>query len=146
VTGKEHAMFVKQCMEKDLVTVYPDASLKEVAGKMRTKNVGSVLVIDDGWNVKGILTDRDIAICLGTDGRDPASTVVREVMSADPVTIESEADLDAAIRLMNRSHVTRLPVTDHGRLAGILSATDIARYMREEFDQFIGIEESYIKH
>ncbi len=139
-------MFVRQCMEKELITCYPDASIQEVTKKMKDNNVGSVLVVDEGSKVKGILTDRDVALAIGTDSKNPATTHAGDVMIANPVTIESDADLDAAIRLMNQSHVRRLPVTDQGRLCGILSTSDVARYMRDEFDQFIGIEESYAKH
>ena len=139
-------MFVRQCMERDLVTVSPSASLHDVTKKLKEYNVGSVLIVDEGWKLKGILTDRDVALTLGTDSHNPDTTCACDVMTADPVTIDCEADLDSAIRVMNRSHIRRLPVTEHGRLVGILSSSDVARAMHEEFDQFIGIEEGYTKH
>ena len=67
-------------------------------------------------------------------------------MTQDPLFIELDADIDSAIRLMNRSHIRRLPVTDNGKLVGMLSSSDVSRAMQEQFDQFIGLEESYTSH
>lgn len=139
-------MFVRQCMEKSVVTCQTNASLQEVSRKMNDYKVGSVLITDEGGKLKGILTDRDVALAIGSGSTNPVSAFACDVMTADPVTIDFEADLDSAVRVMNRSHVRRLPVTEHGRLVGILSSSDVARAIHQEFDQFIGIEESYTKH
>jgi CBS domain-containing protein len=139
-------MFVRQCMEKTMVTCQPNASLQEVCRKLKEYEVGSVLIVDEGWKLKGIVTDRDVALAIGTDSKNPANTFACDIMTADPLTIDFEADLDSAIRVMNRSHVRRLPVTEHGKLIGILSSSDVARAIHGEFDDFLGIEESYIKH
>lgn len=139
-------MFVRQCMEKNVVTCQPNASLQEVSRKMKERDVGSVLITDEGSKLRGIVTDRDVALAFGAEGKDFAAACAYDVMTADPVTIDYEADLNSAVRVMNRSHVRRLPVTEHGKLVGILSSSDVARAIHEEFDQFLGIEESYTKH
>jgi CBS domain-containing protein len=133
-------------MEKKLVTCQPTASLQDVCRKFKEDEVGSVLIVDEGWKLKGIVTDRDVALAIGSDSYDPAKARAQDVMTADPVAIDFEADINSAVRVMNKSHVRRLPVTEHGKLVGIISSSDVARAIHGEFDQFLGIEESYTKH
>jgi CBS domain-containing protein len=113
---------------------------------MKEYHVGSVLVVDEGWKLKGILTDRDIAMTVAADSRDPRSISVNDAMSADPRTINSDADVESALKIMNRAHVRRLPVTESGKLVGLLSSADLAAEMKDEFSQFIGLEEVFAKH
>lgn len=139
-------MNLRQIMEKELVTAQTTSPVQEVARKMKEHNVGSVLIVDEAWKLRGILTDRDIALALGTDSKDPSTTFAGDIMTQDPLTAECDADLDSALRLMNRAHVRRLPVTENGKLVGILSAADVACAFKQQFDQFIGLEEAYTKH
>jgi CBS domain-containing protein len=75
-----------------------------------------------------MVTDRDIAIRVVAEGKDPQSTTVREVASTDLVTVDPEQDLDEALRLMAQHQVRRLPVVEEdGRLVGVLAQADIAR-------------------
>lgn len=138
-------MFVRQCMEKDLVTCSPDSSLQEISRKMKDHNVGSILVIDQGSQLQGILTDRDMALFIGKNSRDIATAHASDVMNTSPVTVDSGEDVESAIRKMSESHIKRLPVMEGGKVTGVVSFSDVAKYLREEFDQLIGIEDSYIK-
>jgi CBS domain-containing protein len=139
-------MTVKQLMNKELVSVLPSSTLYEVAQKMKQQKVGSILVIDEGWKLKGIVTDRDIAIAVAADSKDPRTTFAYEAMTADPICINSDADFDSALRIMNRASVRRLPVTEDGKVVGLLSSADVAREIKDEFQQFIGLEEAFAKH
>ncbi|MDA8169363.1 MAG: CBS domain-containing protein [Nitrospiraceae bacterium] len=136
-------MTVRQHMKKDIATVSPNATLREAAIKMKEKKIGSILVAEEGWKLKGILTDRDIAIALAAEGKDPQTTMVHDIMVQAPITIEADADLDSALRIMNRASVRRLPVLENGRLVGVISSADLACAVKEELNQFIGLEESY---
>lgn len=139
-------MLARQIMQKDLITVLPSSTLHDAAVKMKEYHVGSVLVVDEGWKLKGILTDRDIAMTVAADSRDPRSISVNDAMTADPRTINSDADVESALKIMNRAHVRRLPVTESGKLVGLLSSADLAAEMKDEFSQFIGLEEVFAKH
>ena len=143
---KEGAMLARQIMQKDLVTILPASTVFDAAVKMKKYNVGSVLVVEEGWKLKGILTDRDIVLTIAADSKDPKETCVSDIMIPDPITITSDADVDSALRVMNRAHVHRLPVTENGKLVGLLSSADLAAEMKEEFNQFIGLEETFAKH
>lgn len=139
-------MLVKQLMRKELVTISPLATIHDAASKMKEQNVGSVLVVDEGWKLKGILTDRDIALYAAADSKDPRSVHAYDIMTPDPITIDADADVDSALRIMNRANVRRLPVTENGKLAGILSSADLAAEIKQEFSRFMGLEEVLAKH
>lgn len=139
-------MIVREFMQKDLVTALPSASIEEAARKLAEQNIGSILVTDKGGKLKGILTDRDIALAVAAEGKDPKTTCVSEIMTQAPLSTEYDTDLDAALKLMNRAHTRRLPVTDHGKLVGIVSSADVAGAFKEQFNQFIGLEETYARH
>jgi CBS domain-containing protein len=132
-------------MQKNVITCLPSATIQEVARKMAEQNIGSVLLVDDAGKLKGILTDRDIALAVAAEGKDPRATRASEIMTSNPQFTEIDADLEAALRLMNKIHARRLPVTDKGKLVGIISSADVAGAMREQFNQFLGLEETYIR-
>jgi CBS domain-containing protein len=144
--GKEDPMFVRNLMQKELVTVTPSATIHDAAAKMKEHNVGSVLIVEEGWKLKGILTDRDIALFVAADSKDPRTTYAYDAMTADPITVKSDADIDSALRIMNKANIRRLPVLDDGKLVGLLSSADLAAEIKEELSQFIGLEEAFAKH
>ena len=139
-------MLVRQKMHKELVTVLPSSFVHEAALKMKEQGIGTVLVVDEGWKLRGILTDRDIAMTVAADSKDPKTTYTCDIMTVDPITINADADIDSALRIMNRANIRRLPVTENGKLVGLLSSADVAAEIKEEFDQFIGLEEAFAEH
>lgn len=134
-------MLVREIMKKQVICATEDASLRDVARKMMEQNIGVIPVVDDRQQLRGILTDRDIAMAVAAEGRSPERTRVGEVMAHEAVCTEIDADLESALKTMNQTRARRLPVIEQGRVVGILSVTDLAGAMREQFDQFIGIEE-----
>jgi CBS domain-containing protein len=122
-------------MTADPATLGPGATLGEVATLMKQEDCGSIPIVEDG-RLLGIVTDRDIVIRAIAAGKDPRSTRVSEVMSADPVTIRSEDDAKEAEKLMADRQIRRLPVCDDGRLAGILVIGQLAR--REPDEEKVG--------
>jgi CBS domain-containing protein len=125
-------MKVKDLMTSEPATVGPDDPCARAATLMREEDCGSIPVVRDGALV-GIVTDRDITIRAVAAGKDPRTTPVSEVMSADPVTIAPDSDAEEASRLMAEFQVRRLPVVADGRLLGILVTAQLAR--RESDDQ-----------
>jgi CBS domain-containing protein len=83
-------------------------------------------VVDSGRLV-GILTDRDIVVRVVAEGRDPQSTSVGEVASADLATVSPDEDLDRALQLLTERQVRRLPVVEGETLVGVVAQADIAR-------------------
>ncbi|MDA8085459.1 MAG: CBS domain-containing protein [Nitrospiraceae bacterium] len=135
-------MTVRQYMNKNVISLPTSSTLLEAARLMKDKKVGSI-IIEENLKVKGILTDRDIAFAVAAGGKDPSSTLVSDIMVQDPITVDADADLDSALRIMNRASVRRLPVLENGKLSGVISSADIACAMKEQINQFMGLEESY---
>ena len=107
----------------------PNDTAADVASLMKRENVGSVPVCTDGRSKKliGVVTDRDLAMKIVAEGRDPKTTKVSDVMTENPVTCQPEEDLAIALESMEQYQVRRIPViADGGRLVGIISQADIA--------------------
>jgi CBS domain-containing protein len=124
-------MKVRELMTSDPATLAPEATLGEAATLMKQEDCGSIPIVQGGRLV-GIVTDRDIVIRAIAAGKDPRSTRVSDVMSADPVTIGPDDDAKDAERLMADRQIRRLPVCDDGKLSGILVLGQLARRERDE--------------
>ena len=118
-------MNVRELMSPGLITVDREETVAAAARLLSRGNVGA-LPVTSGGKLVGMLTDRDIAIRCVAANFDPNITRVRTVMSAGAVTVDAEDSGLKAARTMGRHQVRRLPVTDNGRLVGMLSQGDIA--------------------
>ena len=118
---------IREIMTSNPSTIEPEVPVAEAARVMKQEDAGVVPVTEDGRLI-GMVTDRDIAIRVVAQGKDPQSTTVREVASTDLVTIDPQQDLDEALRLMAQHKVRRLPVVEEdGRLVGVVAQADVAR-------------------
>jgi CBS domain-containing protein len=121
------AQIVRDIMTKDVQTVTPNTVLKDAAQIMKTRDFGSVPVVE-GRKAIGVITDRDIAIRGVAEGRDPASTKVSDVMTREVVAVHETDDLLEAERLMTDRQLRRLPVlNEQEELVGYLAMAKVAR-------------------
>jgi CBS domain-containing protein len=122
---------ISEFMTSELRTIDADKSVAYAAKMLRDEDVGLAPIVE-GDRLVGTLTDRDIAIRVVAEGRDPDSTTAREVASTELVTLDPQQDLDEALRLMAEHQVRRLPVVEEdGRLVGIVAQADIARQQND---------------
>jgi CBS domain-containing protein len=118
---------VREVMTSKLCAIDADRPVAYAAQMMRDEDVGLAPIVE-GDRLVGTLTDRDIAVRVVAEGRDPERTLVREVASTDVVTVDPQQDLDEALRLMAEHQVRRIPVVEEdGRLVGIVAQADVAR-------------------
>ena len=96
----------------------------QAARAMADNHIGSVLVSEQG-NLVGIITDRDLALAVLGGDLDPKSVSLGEVMSEEVVACDVGEDLDTVCRLMREYGVRRVPVTEHGRLVGLITFDDL---------------------
>jgi len=122
---------VQDAMTADPVTISRSNSVIDAARLMESADVGSVPVVDGGTPV-GIVTDRDIAIRVVAQGKDPAGTSVGDIATDQPYYVHPDQDLDEAIELMAYRKVRRLPVVDDGQLVGMLAQADIVHEVKEK--------------
>ena len=119
-------MLVKDVMSSNIYTVTPANSAYDAARLMNQHNVGAIPVVE-GENLHGILTDRDIVVRCVAAGKEPHNCNVKDVMTGGAACVMPNQSISDAIRIMSSEQVRRLPVVEHGKLAGIVSLADIAR-------------------
>ncbi len=127
-------MKVSDIMTARVVAAPQDATVTQVARRMRDECVGSVIITTPEGTLAGIVTDRQITHTCIADGLDPNSVLVREIMFSDFVPLEPEMDLLTAIRLQQEVAMRRIPVVENGIPVGIVSVSDIALFAKELID------------
>jgi CBS domain-containing protein len=125
-------MKVSEAMNREVVTISPNANLVKAAALMRARNVGVLPVIEDD-KVVGVLTDRDIVIRSIYEDLSPVSTRVSEAMTESSVWCYEEDVLADAAKILADHHIHRLLVFDRDRkLVGLLSVDDLATKMSSD--------------
>ena len=120
-------MLVKDIMTKNLITADQTDSSARAARLLYRHNIGAVAVLGENGKIRGIVTDRDLALrCIATEN-DPQTTKLREVMSRCVITCEANDPLETAVKKMEDAQIRRLPVTENGRPVGMLTLGDIAK-------------------
>ena len=110
---------------KRLATISPERSIAEACWLMKEKNVGCLIAEHQG-KLCGIITDRDIALKVTGEEKDPLTTMVQEIMTRDPVRISVDKDLPDLVSLMHSRHVRRVPIVDGAELTlGIVTLDDL---------------------
>jgi CBS domain-containing protein len=116
---------IRELMTEDPITLEPGASAREAAERMRESDVGALLIVD-GDELKGLITDRDIVVRAVAEGKDPDDVSVGDISSSDVVSISAEDSVDDAIKTMREQDVRRVPVLDGEKPVGIVSLGDLA--------------------
>jgi CBS domain-containing protein len=125
------AQTVADVMTKNPATIERGESAAEAARLMARGDMGDVIVLDNG-TVTGIVTDRDIAVRLVAEEKDPRTPVAEIVTDGGLVTVAPNTPLEEAVALMRRHAVRRLPVVQAGRAVGVVSLGDLAIERDEE--------------
>lgn len=122
-------MLLMDLVTRAPVTVLPETSVLEAARLMRDRNVGSVIVYEEG-RVVGILTDRDVVMALAEGRFAGMQQRVSELMTRNPICLESRDDVDTGLARMRAHRVRRMPVlNEQGELVGIVSLDDMLMHM-----------------
>jgi CBS domain-containing protein len=126
-----HDQSVGDIMTKDLSTLESSSTIAEAARLMRDNDTGAIIVADGG-DMRGLLTDRDIAVRAIAEGRSPDETTVGEIASTDLVSLEPSSTIGDAVKAMRMANVRRLPVVEGGSPVGVISLGDLAMERDEE--------------
>ena len=123
-------MKVRDICSREVVTIEPDATLREASGLMRGKHVGALVVVEPaqgGLRPVGIITDRDIIVAaIAVAGARPEGLRVRDAMSSQLASARLEEGVFDAVQTMTQQGVRRLPVVaEDGTLRGIVTADDV---------------------
>ncbi len=117
---------VMEIMSKSPVMATPDETVDRAAATMRTKDIGSLIVIENE-RPTGIVTERDIVTKVVAVNKVPSSVKVRDIMSTPVVAVGPREEVVQAARLMSDRKIRRLAVVDNGKLVGVVTENDIVR-------------------
>lgn len=117
-------MFVRQVMNRTVVTSRADATLKEASKVMGETHIGCLVVVENE-KIVGIVTNSDILRAISKD-KDPNTTLVGDIMSRNVKVVEPDKSLEDAIKMMVDNKIKKLPVVENEKLIGIITASDIA--------------------
>ena len=119
----------RELMTPSAIFVEPGQTVADAAAEMAKDDIGALPVCDHGRLI-GMVTDRDLVLRVLSEGRDPATTTVGDIVNrTEVVTIGADDPAEEAIRTMKDHAVRRLPVIDGTDLVGMVSQGDIARAM-----------------
>ncbi len=119
------AVKIRDVMTPNPITLPATSLAIEAARAMRDSDIGNVIVLD-GHQICGIVTDRDIVVRAVAEGLDPTSTPLMDICSRVLTTISPQESVDKAVRLMREKAIRRLPVVEDTRPVGIVSIGDLA--------------------
>ena len=130
-------MKVSEMMSSSVISILPEDTVDHAARLLSQYDIGALPICTVDGELRGIVTDRDIALrCIAADF-PPAATQVRGIMTRSPVTVEAHADLKEAAKRMADSQVRRLPVMQEGKVVGMISLCDLAR--SQHFDMEVAV-------
>ena len=131
-------MRIRQVLESksahDVVTVKPDATVRELIGLLAEHNIGALVVSADGAQVDGIVSERDVVRRLHED-EAVLESPVSAIMSADVETCEGDHTVDELMAMMTERRFRHVPVVADGKLTGIVSIGDVVKHLIEELQE-----------
>jgi len=134
---------IKAKPSHEVVTIGPDATVRELIALLAEHNVGALVVSDDGERVTGIVSERDVVRRLHADA-GVLDTAVSEIMTADVRTCAGDDGLTDLMQTMTQHRIRHVPVVADGRLTGIISIGDVVKsrigeleFERDQLDSYV---------
>lgn len=128
---------------RDVVTIRPDANVRELLATLSENNIGAVVVSEDGSTLDGIVSERDIVRTLHNDGT-VINNVVASIMTTEVRTCSPEDELDVVMQVMTEGRFRHIPVTTDDQVVGIVSIGDMVKHKidqlqfeRDQLDNYV---------
>jgi CBS domain-containing protein len=127
----------------DTVSVSPQTTVLDALRIMAEKNIGSVIVLEGGMYL-GLVSERDYSRKVILKGKHSNDTVVSEIMTTDLPTVMPKDSVEHCMSLMTKNNIRYVPVFEQGKLAGIISMSDVVKETILSQKETINQLESYI--
>ena len=125
-------MSLQKFCERPIITISPEQSVVDACRLLREKNVGCLIAVENG-KLSGILTDRDVALKVTGEKKDPQQIKVRDIMTADPMRIAVSKTLHDLTSLMYAHHIRRVPIVEGGdKVIGLVTLDDLVMLLGQE--------------
>ena len=128
----------------EVATTLPETVISTVIRKLKLEGVGALVVSEDGDHVVGIISERDVVRGLAEHGAELLDMRVADLMTKNVKTCSPEDDLKHVMTEMTRSRFRHLPVTEDGRLCGIVSIGDVVKTRLDELESETSVLQDYI--
>jgi signal-transduction protein with cAMP-binding, CBS, and nucleotidyltransferase domain len=128
----------------NLLSISPDASVFEAITLMADESIGSLVVLDEGGKLIGIVTERDYARKVIVLDRSSKDTRVREIMTTDVLTTAREHTVNSCMELMTKKKIRHLPVVENGQVTAMVSIGDLVQAIIADQKEEIEHLEHYI--
>ena len=125
-------------------TVNPESSVYEALETLESKNLGSLVVLEECGKLDGIFTERDYARKVILKGRSSKETRVMDIMTESPVFVTPDCKIEYCMQLMTDKHIRHLPVLEDNELIGLVSIGDLVKHIIDQKDSIIQHLEHYI--
>ncbi|WP_293309862.1 CBS domain-containing protein [Pedobacter sp. UBA5917] len=136
----KHLLDTKQAI---IISVTENISVLDALKVMTEKNISAVLVMENE-KLQGIFTERDYARKIILQGKSSKDTLIKEAMTANPISIKLSDSIDLCMELMTDKHIRHLPVVENGEVKGMVSIGDVVKFIIADQKQTISQLESYI--
>src|SRR5919199_733715 len=123
------AEIVREIMTKDIVTINEDQTALEAARIMSEKGISSLIVLKDGVP-QGIITERDFVKKICAKQLQSSEIKIGTIMSRIRTVADPDTPIEIAVQRMANQDIRRLPIMQEGKVIGIITVTDLARYLR----------------
>lgn len=117
-----------------VMTLRPNEAVSELVQRLRAERVGAFVVSEDGRQMSGIVSERDVVGCVAKHGRSAPDVRVAEIMSKNVITCAPSDSLTAIARKMTENRIRHLPVVEGGSLAGMISIGDVVKLRLAEME------------
>ena len=129
-------MIAGDMMNSPVLATTSQASVRDIATQLIVNGISGMPVTSRAGEVLGIVTEADIIDAL-LDGKKLETLTAQDIMSAEPVTVDVKASQEDVMKLLREEGILRVPVTDHGKVVGVISRVDVIRAVLEpEFMTF----------
>jgi CBS domain-containing protein len=135
---KKHIAKVADILEfkgPQVITIRPNETVAMLSRRLQQEQIGAMIVSDDGESVAGIISERDVAYALALHRGDLHSLPVSALMTKKVITCSPGDTLTEVAQVMGDRHIRHLPVTDGGRLVGVIGMRDIIMHRLEEMQR-----------
>ncbi len=126
-------------------TIAPDATVRDLCAQLAELRVGALVVSNDGSDIVGIVSERDVVRGLAARGNGVMDSAVTEIMTSEVLGCSREDKIDDLMRQMTENRVRHPPVVEDGKMIGLVSIGDVVKYRVDELEHEAQAMQEYIK-